>query len=128
MDQSHRLFGFAQRSQAVEIKMTLTAKLPIQITKKAKWFVAWCPALDVASQGETEDAARKNIAEALFMFLRSCFERGTLDAVLKECGFESAVGQDWESQPVEPDVGQEYVDIPLHLLSQFVENPQCHRA
>lgn len=112
----------------MKTQITLTAKIPIQITKKVKWFVACCPALDVASQGETEEAARKNIAEALFMFLRSCFERGTLDAVLKECGFESAVGQDWESQPVEPDVGQEYVDIPLHLLSQFVENPQCHRA
>ena len=112
----------------MKIRITLTAKLPIQITKKAEWFVACCPALDVASQGETEDAARKNIAEALFMFLRSCFERGTLDAVLKECGFESAMEQDWESQPLESAKGQEYVDIPLHLLSRSVEDLQCHRA
>jgi predicted RNase H-like HicB family nuclease len=62
------------------------ATLPIQITRKAKWFLATCSALDVASQGEMEEEAKKNIAEALFMFFRSCYERGTRDAVLKQCG------------------------------------------
>ncbi len=112
----------------MKVQITFTAKLPIQITKKEKWFVASCPALDVACQGETEDAARKNIAEALFMFLRSCFERGTLDAVLKECGFEAAMVPGSEAQPGEQVKGQEYVDVPLYLLSQFEENRQCRHA
>lgn len=112
----------------MKFKITLTAKLPIQIIKKTKWYVASCPALDVATQGETEEVARKNIAEALTMFLRSCLERGTLDAVLKQCGFKSVVGQDQDSEPAESSVAQEYVDIPLHLLSQFEENRQCHHV
>lgn len=119
------MFGLAQRGQVMSIRITLTAKLPIQIEKKAKWFIASCPALDVASQGETRETAKKNIAEALTMFLRSCMERGTLDSVLRECGFKSVMEQ---GQEVEPHSDQEYVDIPLHLLSQFEENHLCHRA
>ncbi|MGO9017299.1 MAG: type II toxin-antitoxin system HicB family antitoxin [Syntrophobacteraceae bacterium] len=112
----------------MEIQITFTAKLPIQIKKKAKWFVASCPVLDVSSQGETEEVAKKNIVEALYMFLRSCLERGTLDAVLKQCGFKSMVVQDEDIGPAESPAGQEYVDIPLHLLSRLEENRQCHRA
>ena len=51
-------------------------------------YIAHCPALDVFSQGETEAAAVENLAEALQLFVESCRERGTLDAVLKECGFQ----------------------------------------
>ncbi len=112
----------------MKVQITFTAKLPIQITRKAKWFVASCPALDVASQGETKEEARKNVAEALFMFLQSCFERGTLDDVLKECGFRSMEQQDANIGPAEAPAGQEYVDVPLHLLSQFEEGRQCRRA
>ena len=108
----------------MEIQITLTAKVPIRITKKRKWFLASCPALDVATQGETEELARKNIAEALEMFLRSCIERGTLDVVLKQCGFKPVVLDGYPATP--PDF--DYVDIPLHLLSQFEENCQCHHA
>jgi len=42
----------------------------------------------VHSQGKTEVQAKKNLIEALSLFLESCHERGTLDAMLKECGFE----------------------------------------
>ncbi|MBF0103493.1 MAG: hypothetical protein HQK77_21540 [Desulfobacterales bacterium] len=61
--------------------------LPIKIKKRKKWFVSSCPILDVCSQGETEDHAKKNLIEALSLFLTSCYERNTLEAVLKECGF-----------------------------------------
>ncbi len=63
----------------MEIQITLTAKLPIQMKRKAKWFPASCPALDVAGQGETREIATKNVAKALGLFLRSCLEQGTLD-------------------------------------------------
>jgi len=87
-----------------------------------------CDALDVASQGETEEEARKNIAEALFMFLQSCIERGTLDAVLKKCGFRPLMELDQDIEPVESSARQEYVDVPLYLLSQYEDNRRCHRA
>ena len=112
----------------MEMKIQLTAKLPIQITRKEKWFLASCPALDVMTQGETEEQARANIAEALTLFLRSCIERGMLDAVLKQCGFTSVVEHEEELEPAEQANKADYVNIPLYLLSKFEENRQCHSA
>ena len=67
-------------------------QLPVELSKTDddKWFIASCPVLDVCSQGKTEKKATQNLTDALTLFLMSCFERGTLDAVLKESGFESA--------------------------------------
>jgi predicted RNase H-like HicB family nuclease len=63
--------------------------LPAKITKEKKWVVASRPALDVHSQGETEDQTRKSLAEASSLFFISCHDRGALDAILKDCGFVS---------------------------------------
>lgn len=65
-------------------------RLPAKIRKKGKWYVSSCPSLDVHSQGHTKDEARRNLIDALVFFLESCFERGTLEAVLREAGFVSA--------------------------------------
>ncbi len=64
----------------------ITIDLPIKIKKKANVFISSCVVLDVHSQGYTEEEAKKNIAEALQLFLESCFHMGTLDKVLKDCG------------------------------------------
>jgi len=58
-------------------------RLPAKIRKKGRWFVSSCPSLDVHSQGHTKEEARRNLVDALVFFLESCFERGTLDAVLR---------------------------------------------
>ena len=39
------------------------------IEKEGKVYVALCPELDVASQGDTIEEARKNIQEAVELFL-----------------------------------------------------------
>lgn len=70
--------------------MELVFKLAIQVRKKKELYVSSCPALDVFSQGETEKKAVDNIKEAASLFLASCYERGTLEQVLKECGFKPA--------------------------------------
>jgi predicted RNase H-like HicB family nuclease len=68
--------------------MQIGFKLPFEIKKEDDWYIASCPVLDVHSQGKTEKQAKKNLVEALYLFLISCFQRGTIDDVLKECGFE----------------------------------------
>ena len=65
-------------------------RLPVKIRKKGKWYVSSCPSLDVCSQGHTKEEARQNLIDALVFFLESCFERGTLDEVLRDAGFVSA--------------------------------------
>jgi predicted RNase H-like HicB family nuclease len=77
------------RIKKMEADIILNIQLSFELVKKEKWYVASCPALDVFSQGETEIQAEKNLRETLCLFLTSCIERGTLDTVLKECGFKS---------------------------------------
>ena len=64
--------------------------VPVEVREEGAYFVTVCPPLDVCSQGDTEEAALVNLGEALHLFVESCFERGTLDEVLKDCGFEPA--------------------------------------
>ena len=58
--------------------------------EKPGMYIAYCPALDLYSQGATSKEARKNIIEAVQLFVESCIEGGTLDDVLRECGFHAA--------------------------------------
>jgi predicted RNase H-like HicB family nuclease len=93
-------------------QMTLTVCLPFKIVKRSKWFVASCNMLDVHSQGETEKKAFENLKEALELFLISCFERGTLEAVLKECGFAPS-----KTATIPLAKNQDCITIPLNLLN-----------
>ena len=46
--------------------------LPVVITeekvKRKKYFVAWCPIVDIVSQGKDYDEAKENISEALELY------------------------------------------------------------
>jgi len=79
-----------RRLRNMKTTVTFHTSLPIKITKKKKYYVSCCPVLDVWSQGETRTEATENLREALQLFLIDCFERGTLDKVLKESGFTVA--------------------------------------
>ncbi len=65
---------------------SMTLSLVGEVRRKGKWYVACCPVFDVVTQGETERKAVANLTEALREFLLSCFERGTIDEVLKDAG------------------------------------------
>jgi hypothetical protein len=76
--------------------------------------------LDVYSQGETEAKALENLIEAIQMFLRSCFERGTLDQVLKDSGFRPA-------GLLERSSGTErLLDVPLPFMVERKDSEGCH--
>ena len=101
------------------IKMTL--KIPVSVKKNENWYVSCCPVLNVFSQGKTEKKAKENLADALYLFLTSCLERGVLDEVLKESGFKK-VSKKVGTSPKNED----YIDIPLNLLSQKTAPKFCH--
>ncbi len=42
--------------------------LPAIISREGKWFVAWCPVLDIASQGKTYEEAVSNLQEAVDLY------------------------------------------------------------
>ena len=50
-------------------------------------WITGCPALDLFSQGKTEEEAKKSLKEAIEIWVEDCLERDTLGAALREVGF-----------------------------------------
>jgi predicted RNase H-like HicB family nuclease len=44
--------------------------MPVVFCNGGKWVQAWCPLVDVASQGKNFEEAKKNIEEALDMYFQ----------------------------------------------------------
>ncbi len=69
--------------------VTFTISFPIDVKKEVRYYVASCPILDVWACGKTQTDAVKNLKDTLQLFLAHCFDHGTLEMVLKGCGFTS---------------------------------------
>lgn len=106
----------------MSVKVMFTAHLPVVYKKRRKHYLASCPVLDVHSQGETKEKAKYNLIEALILFLESCFERGTLDEVLKECGFKAAI-TDTKSPGKQPHY-EDFIEITIPLFASD-EHAKC---
>jgi predicted RNase H-like HicB family nuclease len=49
--------------------MEETYRFSTVVQKEGKWYVSWCPELDIASQGETIEEAIENLKEAIELYL-----------------------------------------------------------
>jgi predicted RNase H-like HicB family nuclease len=58
-----------------------------QILKEGKTYVAYSPELDVSSCGSTRERARRNLLEAVRLFLQEAERMGTLEQILQEAGY-----------------------------------------
>ena len=58
-----------------------------EIWKEGEKYVAYSPQLDVSSFGNTSKEAKKNILEAVELFLETATDKGTLKQILEEAGF-----------------------------------------
>ena len=58
-----------------------------QILKEGRTYVAYTPELDLSSCGGTEGKARKNLLEAVRLFLEEAEKMGTLEQILEESGY-----------------------------------------
>jgi predicted RNase H-like HicB family nuclease len=112
----------AKAPQSIQFEM----KLPITIKKKGKWYISSCPVLDVVTQGETEKKARSNIVEALTLFIASCYERGTLEEVLRECGFKAILPGRRRRKPFPLYDEEDMVTVPIPFLVEANGARQCH--
>lgn len=102
-------------------------QLPAVIKEKGKLFIASCPVLDVFTQGNTLEQAKKNLAEALSLFFISCYERRTLETVLRNCGFRPAVTGDQLANVTQFHT-DDYVNVPLPFMIDMKKHDQCHHA
>jgi predicted RNase H-like HicB family nuclease len=68
----------------------------VHIFCEGETYVAHAPDLDVSSCGESAEAARKNIRDAVRGFLETAEEEGTLSDILEEAGYRQD-GDDWRA-------------------------------
>ena len=97
-------------------------KVPVEVHKGATAFIARCPIFEVSSQGKSPAEAKKNLVDALSLFITTCFEMGTLDQVMKECGFKprkTATG----ALSLKKD--QELLSVPLPFMVSS-QRHSCH--
>jgi len=59
-------------------------KLTVLIEKEDDGYVALCPELDIASQGDSVEEARKNLAEALSLFFECASPQEVKERLLQE--------------------------------------------
>jgi len=108
------------------LQVIFKVKLPATVKKRGEYYIASCPFLDVHSQGETEEKALKNLKQALRLFFMSCFERGTLDDVLHECGFKPIQKFEAKASQRFPR-GYKSIEVPLPFHIPRKADPlQCH--
>jgi len=61
----------------------IEAKIPVLFFKEDKKVIAYSPALDLSTCGDTEKQARKRFAEAVDIFITEIHKMGTVEDVLK---------------------------------------------
>ncbi|MCI0538536.1 MAG: type II toxin-antitoxin system HicB family antitoxin [Verrucomicrobiales bacterium] len=65
----------------------------VQIWREDGQYVAHAMPVDVASSGQTPEAARKAVDEAVKLFLSTAAEHGTLREVLEDAGYRRVRGE-----------------------------------
>jgi predicted RNase H-like HicB family nuclease len=59
----------------------------VEIWEEGGMFTAYCPELDVASCGHTQEEAKKNLGEVIVIQLEETARLGTLKDFLTEAGY-----------------------------------------
>ena len=109
------------------IPVNVQMNLPAAVKRDGRYFVSWCPVLDVFSQGATEAEALENLVEALRLFLESCIVRGTITQVLKDCGFTVVSDPATRRKIREHGFPEKYeaVRVPIELLADDRNREPC---
>jgi len=87
-------------------------KMPFEINKEDNVFVSICRPFNICSQGDNESEAIENLKEAIELFITTCFEMGTFDQVMKECGFQVQKKVKKNNQFKQP-----FIDVPINFIA-----------
>ncbi len=62
--------------------------IPVIFFKEGSKVIAYSPAIDLSTCGDTEEQASKRFSEASAIFFNEIMKMGTIDDVLVECGWK----------------------------------------
>jgi predicted RNase H-like HicB family nuclease len=68
----------------------LKVSVPVFLIEEDAQWVAWCPALEVSSYGDTEEEAKQAFEDAVEIFIEETAQRGTLEKELLRMGWTLA--------------------------------------
>ena len=85
----------------------------VTFLREGEQFVAYSPALDLSTAGDSLAQAQSRFAEAAQLFFEECFKTGTLSEVLTDLGWSSIKGR--LTPPVV--VAQDYQKIVVPLAA-----------
>lgn len=66
----------------------IEAKLGVIFFREGKKFIAYSPAIDLSSCGDTFAQAKKRFNEAVNIFFEETVKMGTLEDVFRDCGWQ----------------------------------------
>jgi len=92
--------------------MKRAVSLPVFIIKEGKYFVAYTPALDFAATGDSVESAKKGFSEAINIFFDEIDDKGTLEEVLQEFGWQKI--DDTLQPPEVVSQTKETIEIPSY--------------
>lgn len=90
---------------------TIQVKIPVIFLKEGDQFVAHSPALDVATAATTYEDVKKRFSESVEIFFEELIEKGTLNEVLQELGWQK-IKQQWQP-PIMIGHESESVTLPM---------------
>ena len=77
----------AKRQVIRKTKDSIKVEVEIFVVKEGDFFVAYCPALQVSSYGNTGKDAKKGFDGALNIFINETEKRGSFEKVLLKMGW-----------------------------------------
>lgn len=92
-------------------KVNFQVSLPVAILREGDQFVAYTPALDLSTSGDTYEEAKNRFNEAVSIFFEETIKMGTLDEVLSELGWKKS-DNEWQP-PVIVSQEQQTVRVPF---------------
>lgn len=69
------------------------SQLPVFVLEEGGVFIAFSPALDLSTSGQTPAEAKKRFSEAMELFFEELKERGSVKEVLESLGWQRKGGQ-----------------------------------
>jgi predicted RNase H-like HicB family nuclease len=65
-----------------------TSNITFQVLKQGKYFIAVCSVLDLSTQGNTLEEAKKRMIEVIDIFFQEIVKKDVVEEVLDDLGWE----------------------------------------
>ncbi|MCG2686491.1 hypothetical protein L6258_03970 [Candidatus Parcubacteria bacterium] len=92
---------------------TSQVSLPVSIFREGGCFVAYSPALDLSTSAMSYEKVRERFGEAVQIFFEEILDKGTVDEVLTELGWQK-VRRRWEPPVLVSQESEKFI-VPLKV-------------